>query len=116
VIEVTEKGPRRAQQLRPPAALYAVAPLPAYENDLDHAGLIRDSDQDSFQRGQRIYQNLCLELSRHQEQPGSLPTSLRFATEPFKRGSDPYSMYQTLTHGYGLMMPQPAWSRSRNTT
>jgi putative heme-binding domain-containing protein len=107
VIEVTEKGPRRAQQLRPPAALYAVAPLPAYENDLDHAGLIRDGDRDSFERGRRIYQNLCQSCHGTREQPGSLPTSLRFATEPFKRGTDPYSMYQTLTHGYGLMMPQP---------
>jgi putative heme-binding domain-containing protein len=107
VIEVTEKGPRRAQQLQPPAALYAAAPQPAYENDLDHAGLIRDSDQTSFRRGQKIYQSLCLSCHGTQDQPGSLPTSLRFASGSFKRGSDPYSMYQTLTKGYGLMMPQP---------
>lgn len=107
VIEIMEKGPRRAEQLRPPAALYAVAPLPEYENDLDHAGLIRDSDRAAFERGRRIYENLCLDCHGTRQQPGSLPTSLRFASDPFKRGSDPFSMYQTLTHGYGLMMPQP---------
>lgn len=107
VIEIMEKGPRRAAQLHPPAALYAVAPLPEYENDLDHAGLIHDSDQAAFERGQKIYENLCLDCHGTRQQPGSLPTSLRFASDPFKRGSDPYSMYRTLTHGYGLMMPQP---------
>ena len=35
-----------------------------------------------------------------------MPTSLRFAAGSFKRGSDPYAMYQTLTHGYGMMNPQ----------
>jgi hypothetical protein len=37
---------------------------------------------------------------------GSMPTSLRFAVDKFKNGSDPYSLYQTLTHGYGMMAPQ----------
>ena len=37
---------------------------------------------------------------------GSLPTSLRFAADRFKNGSDPYSLYQTLTRGYGMMAPQ----------
>ena len=35
-----------------------------------------------------------------------MPTSLRFAEGKFKRGSDPWSLYQTLTHGYGMMNPQ----------
>ena len=38
--------------------------------------------------------------------PGSLPTSLRFASGQFKNGNDPYSLYQTLTHGFGQMPPQ----------
>ncbi len=106
VIEITEKGPRRAAQLRPPAALYTAAPLPAYENDIDHAGMIRDLDQASLDRGQSIYQTVCVNCHGTKDQPGSLPTSLRFASGPFKRGGDPYSMYQTLTKGYGMMMPQ----------
>ena len=35
-----------------------------------------------------------------------MPTSLRFAAGQFKNGSDPYSLYQTLTRGYGMMAPQ----------
>ena len=35
-----------------------------------------------------------------------MPSALRFAEGKFKNGTDPHSMYQTLTHGYGLMVPQ----------
>jgi hypothetical protein len=37
---------------------------------------------------------------------GSLPTSLRFASGSFKNGSDPFSMYRTLSLGFGQMTPQ----------
>ncbi len=37
---------------------------------------------------------------------GSMPTSLRFAEGKFKNGADPFHMYQTLTHGFGMMTPQ----------
>ena len=35
-----------------------------------------------------------------------MPTSLRFASGAFKHGSDPLTMYNTLTHGYGMMNAQ----------
>ena len=35
-----------------------------------------------------------------------MPTSLRFAEGKFKNGTDPFRMYQTLTHGFGMMTPQ----------
>jgi hypothetical protein len=35
-----------------------------------------------------------------------LPNSPRFASGTFKNGSDPYSIYQTLTRGYGMMAAQ----------
>ena len=41
-----------------------------------------------------------------------MPTSLRFVEGAFKNGADPYRMYQTLTHGYGLMNPQ-SWAVPR---
>src|SRR5262249_51493469 len=41
LIEIAEKGPERAGQLRPAASLFTPPPLPEYERDLDHAGLIR---------------------------------------------------------------------------
>src|SRR5262249_11595251 len=40
------------------------------------------------------------------DEPGSLPTSPRFASGQLKNASDPYRMYQTLTHGFGMMTPQ----------
>ena len=49
---------------------------------------------------------MCANCHGTKDQPGSLPTSLRFAEGKFKNGSDPYSLYQTLTHGYGMMAPQ----------
>lgn len=106
VIEVSEKGPARAEELRPPPSLYAQLPLPEYEKDIDHAGLISRADAQSRQRGEAIYNRTCVNCHGTKDQPGSLPTSLPFATGKFKNGSDPYSMYRTLTHGFGLMTPQ----------
>jgi putative heme-binding domain-containing protein len=106
LMEIAEKGPERARQLRPAASLFAPPPLPAYERDLDHAGLLRALDQKSYNRGQAIYERVCANCHGTREQVGSLPTSLRFAEGKFKNGSDPYRMYQTLTHGFGLMTPQ----------
>ncbi len=57
--------------------------------------------------GWRRYINgVCANCHGTLDQPGSLPTSLRFAEGKFKNGSDPLSMYHTLTHGFGLMAPQ----------
>ena len=105
VMEIAEKGPTRAMELRP-HSLAAGQPLPEYENNLDHAGLLRALDAKSFQRGEKIYNRLCINCHGNKEQPGSMPTSLRFASGKFKNRSDPYAMYQTLTKGYGMMTPQ----------
>lgn len=80
--------------------------IPAYESDLDHSGMIADWNDKSFQRGEAIYQRVCQNCHGTLDQPGSLPTSLRFAEGKFKFGSDPHAMYQTLTFGGGMMVPQ----------
>ncbi|GAB4150978.1 MAG: hypothetical protein Tsb009_26120 [Planctomycetaceae bacterium] len=108
LLEVSEHGPKRAEQLRPPAALFALPPVPEYEKRVDHAGLIATWNQKSFERGKAIYNLLCINCHGTKDRPGSLPTSLRFASGKFKNGADPYSMYQTLTYGFGMMAPQ-AW-------
>jgi putative heme-binding domain-containing protein len=108
LIEIAEKGPARARELRPAASLLAPPPLPAYERDLDHAGLLRALDRRSARRGEAIYQRVCANCHGTREQPGSMPTSLRFSEGKFKNGADPYRMYQTLTHGFAMMTPQ-AW-------
>jgi putative heme-binding domain-containing protein len=105
LIEIRDGGPVRALQLQPSAALLTFT-VPEYEQHLDHAGLIGTWNGDSLQRGEAIYQRVCANCHGTKDKPGSLPTSPRFAEGRFKNGSDPLSMYRTLTHGFGLMAPQ----------
>ncbi|AMV31438.1 Cytochrome c [Pirellula sp. SH-Sr6A] len=105
LMEIRDGGAGRAAELRPSQSSLTVS-IPDYERDLDHRALILGWDDDAFLRGEKIYQRVCANCHGTLEQPGSLPTSLRFAEGPFKNGSDPYSMYRTLTYGYGMMMAQ----------
>lgn len=105
LIEVRDGGPERARQLQPSASLL-IATIPKYESHLDHAGLIGTWNDEAVQRGEAIYRRVCANCHGTHEQAGSLPTSLRFADGKFKNGSDPLSMYRTLTHGFGQMAPQ----------
>lgn len=105
LMEIREGGARRALDLQPAATLLTFT-VPEYEQHLDHAALIASWNADSLQRGAAIYQRVCGNCHGTLDKPGSLPTSLRFAEGKFKNGSDPLSMYRTLTHGFGLMAPQ----------
>lgn len=108
VMEISAQGLTRAKELQPPPSVYAARPLPEYESDIDHAGMIRSLDDASFKRGEEIYNRLCINCHGTHDKEGSLPTSLRFASGKFKSGNDPFTMYQTLTRGFGMMVPQ-AW-------
>ena len=105
VIEVRDGGAKRARELQPPDTLL-IDVLPEYEEHIDHAGIIGSWNDASLKRGEAIYQRVCANCHGTKEQPGSLPTSLRFADGKFKNGSDPLAMYQTLTRGFGLMAPK----------
>ena len=106
VIEIADKGVERAAELQPDPSMIGLPPLPEYENDIDHAKLISGFDDDMFDAGEQIYNRVCANCHGTHDREGSLPTSPRFATSKLKNGSDPYSMYRTITHGYGLMVPQ----------
>ena len=106
LMEIAEKGPARARELKPDPSLLTSIPLPASERDIDHAGLIGMLGPSSFQRGEAIYNRVCINCHGTKDKPGSLPTSLRFASGTFKNGADPLSMYRTLTLGFGQMTPQ----------
>ena len=108
LMEIRDGGKDRAAQLQPPPSLYAARPLPEYEKNLDHRGLLSDLNQESYKRGQAIYNRLCINCHGTHDRPGSLPTSRKFAVDVMKNGADPFAMYQTLTRGFGLMVPQ-AW-------
>ncbi|TWU05685.1 DUF6797 domain-containing protein [Stieleria varia] len=105
VLEIRDGGTQRARELQPSPELIQFR-LPDYESKVDHAGLIRSLDKDSFSRGKDIYDRLCVNCHGTVDQPGSLPTAMRFAQGNFRVGGDPFSMYHTLTHGFGLMVPQ----------
>jgi putative heme-binding domain-containing protein len=105
LIEIRDGGAARAKELQPSAALLTLK-IPDYEQHIDHAGLIGEWNDDAFKRGEAIYRRVCMNCHGTKDQAGSLPTSLRFASGKFRNGSDPFTMYQTLTRGFGLMAAQ----------
>jgi mono/diheme cytochrome c family protein len=73
----------------------------------DHAALVAGWNPQSLDEGRQIYNSLCVVCHGTRDKPGSLPTAMRFAEGQFKNGSDPYSMYRTLSKGFGQMVMQP---------
>ncbi len=107
LVEIRDGGVSRAKELQPSASLLALK-LPEYEERIDHAGFVNDWSGDSLARGEKIYQRVCGNCHGTKELAGSLPTAMRFAEGKFKNGSDPLSMYRTLTRGFGFM-PAQTW-------
>ncbi|TWT96531.1 DUF6797 domain-containing protein [Neorhodopirellula pilleata] len=106
LVELGQAGPENAARLKPDVSLLVPPPLPAYESDLNHAGLIRSWDARSRNRGKALYDSLCVNCHGTLAEAGSLPNAIRFADGEFKNGSDPYSLYKTITHGYKMMLSQ----------
>jgi mono/diheme cytochrome c family protein len=79
----------------------------------DHAALIRGQNAETLAEGAKIYRTLCVTCHGTDQQEGSMPTSRKFHLEAFRNGSDPWRQYQTLTHGYGLMMPMPQYTAAQ---
>jgi cytochrome c5 len=79
----------------------------AVQDTVEHANLIRGWNREGFERGSALYNGICITCHGNLTQAGSLPTSRAFWKEPFKNGSDPYSIYKTLGEGLGQM---PAWT------
>ncbi len=105
LIEVRDGGAERAAQLRPATAT-AFQQVAAYESSINHAELIKTTGANVTKRGEAIYSRVCANCHGTLTAPGSLPNSIRFGEGKFKNGSDPYSMYRTMTYGFGMMMPQ----------
>lgn len=105
LIESAEFGPARARSLRPEPDVIN-PPLPAYEADLDHAGLIAGLDATAFRRGETLYARICASCHGTRDAPGTMPTAPRFWDAKLRNGRDPLSLYRTLTRGFGLMPAQ----------
>ncbi len=89
-----------------PKYLLDESALAEYESDIDHAALIAKETKEFYHKGRTIYREACYSCHGNIEHVGSIPNSRAFWKEEFKAGADPYSMYQTLTRGFGLMPPQ----------
>lgn len=81
--------------------------LPDSEKNMDHAGIIAEIDREAYKSGERIYSSNCINCHGNEEVEGSIPLSTKFWEQDLKAGSDSYSMYRTITLGYGSMPPQP---------
>src|SRR3954447_5840395 len=79
------------------------ADSPPVDQALDHAGIIRSWGPESLARGEKLYNGICITCHGNLTQAGSLPTSRPFWKEPFKNGSDPLSLYKTVSEGFGQM-------------
>ncbi|MBX2817006.1 MAG: c-type cytochrome, partial [Saprospiraceae bacterium] len=80
--------------------------LADYEQNVDHAALITNMDEGWFERGRKLYRTACFNCHGDPNQQGSMPQAHRFWQDSFRLGSDPYSMYQTITRGAGAMPAQ----------
>jgi mono/diheme cytochrome c family protein len=79
----------------------------------DHAEIVGGWNAKTLEEGTAIYNSLCVVCHGDNEKPGSLPTAPRFGEGEFKNGSDPYSMFHTLTHGYNQMVAQPQYTTAQ---
>ncbi|NNJ24130.1 DUF6797 domain-containing protein [Alienimonas chondri] len=107
LFAVRDGGPARAEELKPPAEALVVKDDTA---NLDHAGILRAVEKSNHQRGETIYQSACIECHGPDGNTPSLATARAFGTQKLKYGSDPYGMFQTLSHGNGLMRATTALS------
>ena len=106
LIDIRDGGEERFAGLRPATAGVFADSVAPHESSIDHVALIEDSSADVLQRGEAIYTRVCANCHGTMTEVGSLPSSLRFGEGKFKNGSDPHSMYRTLTYGFGMMTPQ----------
>src|SRR5580698_5654796 len=70
------------------------------EENADHAGIISQWDAQSLARGQKIFQIACAPCHGANGSQTINPQARKFAVEKFQNGSDPYSLFKTITRGY----------------
>ena len=102
-------GSKNETAEKPTGFILQESDLPDFEMNIDHKALLTaldDRQGESIRTGEHIYNNTCFNCHGNPEQEGSMPNAFKFWKEEFKVGKDPYSIYQTLTRGYGSMPPQ----------
>lgn len=112
ILIIAACSEQSTQQVRTAPAEYILTEnaLPDYEQEIDHAAYMDqinqyDEDWELRQVGTQIYRTTCFSCHGNNEQLGSLPNSKKFWADEFRNGADPYSMYQTISRGFGQMPP-----------
>ncbi len=95
------------------AGLWAGAPAARGAEDLaldsvDHAGIISRWDEQSLERGRKLFSLACAPCHGTNGVQTINPQSRPFAVAKFQNGSDPYSMFKTITRGF-KNMPSQTW-------
>jgi len=90
------------------SALNVFAQNGSSAENVDHAGIISRWDQQSLGRGQKIFQIACAPCHGTDGVKTINPQARPFAVEKFQNGSDPYSMFKTITRGF-KNMPSQTW-------
>ncbi len=99
LFAIQEGGPARQQELQPsPEELLAKDDTA----NLNHARIIAATNEEG-RRGAQIYETSCIQCHGPDGNTPTLATARAFGTQKLKFGSDPYSMFKTLSHGNGLM-------------
>jgi mono/diheme cytochrome c family protein len=80
----------------------------AAQQNVDHAGIIGAWDAQSVVRGGKLFVLACAPCHGTDGAHPINPQARRFSMDKFQTGSDPYSLYKTITHGY-KNMPSQAW-------
>src|SRR5688572_23032398 len=86
--------------------LLLISPTAFAQRPSTHSDYIKGWDSQSLERGRALYDSSCITCHGTPDREGTLPTSRAFWKEPFKNGTDPLSMFKTMSDGLGQM---PAW-------
>jgi hypothetical protein len=79
------------------------------DGEVDHAGIIRSLTDANRERGRRIYDVHCYSCHGYDGE-SRLPDARSFNSDELRAGSDPYSMWRTVTEGFGQMVPQTQYT------
>lgn len=75
---------------------------------VDHAGIISRWDRNSLERGRSLFQLACAPCHGTNGVQTINPQARPFAAAKFQNGSDPFSLFKTISRGF-RNMPSQAW-------
>jgi glucose/arabinose dehydrogenase len=82
--------------------------------DVDHARMISELDEESFEQGRAIYNGTCSACHGHDGLVATNPQARPFASGVLENGTDPYRLYLTTRLGF-RDMPASQWLSPEET-